>query len=107
MKRGDLITVAIPGAFGKPKPAVVVQADGFESLDSVTFLPITSDVLPDQVFRVTVGPTSTNGLRQVSQVLADKCSTLRLNKVGPVFGRLSDPEMVQVDRALAVFLGFI
>ncbi|CAN5348952.1 type II toxin-antitoxin system PemK/MazF family toxin [soil metagenome] len=107
MKRGDLVTVAMPGAFGKPRPAVVVQADGFEGLDSVTFLPLSSNVLPEQVFRVTVGPTSINGLREVSQILADKCSTLRLNKVGPVFGRLSDQEMAQVDRALAVFLGFI
>lgn len=105
MKRGDLITVAMPGAFGKPRPAVVVQADGFQVLNSVTFLPLSSDVLPDQVFRVTVEPTTSNGLREVSQILADKCSTLRLNKVGPVFGKLSDGEMSQVDRVLAVFLG--
>ena len=107
MKRGDLITVAMSGAFGKPRPAVVVQADGFEALDSVTFLPLSSEILPRQVFRVTVEPTATNGLREISQILADKCSTLRLNKVGPVFGKLSDMEMNQVDRALAVFLGFV
>jgi mRNA interferase MazF len=107
MKRGDLITVELPGALSKPRPALVVQADGFEVLDSVTFLPLSSEILPEQVFRVTVEPTSINNLREVCQILADKCSTLRLNKVGRVFGRLSDNEMSQVDRALAVFLGFV
>jgi mRNA interferase MazF len=107
VKRGDLITVAMPGAFGKSRPAVVVQANDFDALDTLTFLPLTSDVRPARAFRVTVDPTVSNGLRQVSQVLADKCSTLRLDKIGPVFGKLSDQEMTQVDRALAVFLGFI
>ena len=107
MKRGDLITVVMPGAFGKPRPAVVVQADDFDALDTVTFLPFTSDVVPARAFRVTVEPSVTNGLRELSQVMADKCSTLRLDKVGPVIGRLSDLEIAQVDRALAVFLGFV
>ena len=31
MKRGDLVTVALPGDFGKPRPALVVQADLFNA----------------------------------------------------------------------------
>ncbi|TMJ14740.1 MAG: type II toxin-antitoxin system PemK/MazF family toxin, partial [Alphaproteobacteria bacterium] len=38
MNRGDLVTVALPGAYGKPRPAVVVQADRFNQLGSITFL---------------------------------------------------------------------
>lgn len=105
MKRGDLITVALPGSFGKPRPALVVQADNFERLGTVTFLPLTSDVLPDQVFRVEVGPTAENGLRARSHIMADKCSTLRADKIGPAFGVLDNDAMEQVDRALATFLG--
>lgn len=33
MKRGDIITVALSGDYGKPRPAVVVQNDKV-SLDS-------------------------------------------------------------------------
>jgi mRNA interferase MazF len=27
MRRGDIVTVAAPGAYGKPRPAVVIQGD--------------------------------------------------------------------------------
>ena len=66
MKRGDLVTVVLPGAYGKPRPAVVVQSDRYEAMESVTFLPMTSEILPKQVFRITIAPTAENGLRTAS-----------------------------------------
>jgi mRNA interferase MazF len=107
MKRGDLVTVILPGAYGKARPAVVVQSDRYEAMESVTFLPMTSEVLPKQVFRITVAPTPENGLQTQSQIMADKCSTLPLTKVGYVFGRLGTTDLGRVDRALAAFLGFV
>jgi mRNA interferase MazF len=106
MKRGDLVTVVLPGAYGKPRPAVIVQSDAFEKMESITFLPLTGEILPKQVFRVTVSPTAANGLQAPSQVMADKCSTLPLTKVGAVFGRLEDDDMSAVHRALALYLSF-
>jgi mRNA interferase MazF len=106
MKRGDLVTVVLPGAYGKPRPAVIVQSDTFEKMESITFLPLTGEILPDQIFRVTVSPTALNGLQAQSQVMADKCSTLPLAKVGAVFGRLDDDDMSAVHRALALYLSF-
>jgi mRNA interferase MazF len=106
MKRGDLVTVVLPGAYGKPRPAVIVQSDTFEKMESITFLPLTGEILPKQVFRVTVSPTATNGLQAQSQVMADKCSTLPSAKVGAVFGRLDDDDMSAVHRALALYLNF-
>jgi mRNA interferase MazF len=103
MKRGDLVTVILPGAYGKPRPAVIVQSDRYEAMESITFLPMTSEILPKQVFRITVVPTAQNGLRTPSQIMADKCSTL---PVGSVFGRLGTADLGRVDRALAAFLGF-
>jgi mRNA interferase MazF len=105
MNRGDLVTVALPGAYGKPRPAVVIQADRFSHLGSITFLPFTSDLLPAEIFRVMIYPTAENGLQMPSQLMADKCSTLPLSKVGAVFGRLDDNAMGRIDRALAAFLG--
>jgi mRNA interferase MazF len=92
MKRGDLVTVILPSAYGKPRPAVIVQSDRYEAMESITFLPMTSEVLPKQVFRITVVPTAQNGLRTPSQIMAD--------------GRLSPADLGRVDRALAAFLGF-
>jgi mRNA interferase MazF len=106
MNRGDLVTVALPGAYGKPRPAVVIRADRFSHLGSITFLPFTSDLLPAEIFRIMIDPTAENGLQTPSQVMADKCSTLPLTKVGAVFGRLDDNAMGRIDRALAAFLGF-
>ena len=106
MNRGDLVTVALPGAYGKPRPAVVVQAGRFSHLGSITFLPFTPDLLPAEIFRIMIYPTAENGLQAPSQVMADKCSTLPLTKVGAVFGRLDDNTMGRIDRALAAFLGF-
>ena len=106
MNRGDLVTVALPGAYGKPRPAVIVQADRFNDLGSVTFVPFTSDLLPAEIFRVMINPSSENGLQTPSQVMTDKCSTLPLAKVGSVFGHLGATDLGRVDRALAAFLGF-
>lgn len=106
MRRGDLVTAVLAGAYGKPRPAVIVQSDIFSDLASVTVLPLTSDVLPARTFRITVEATPENGLQMQSQVLADKCSTLPVTKIGRVFGRLSDADQTRVDQALAIFLGF-
>ena len=106
MNRGDIVTVALPGAYGKPRPAVIVQADRFNHLGSITFLPFTSDLLPAEIFRILVNLSSENGLQAPSQIMADKCSTLPLARVGGVFGRLSTADLGRVDRALAAFLGF-
>ena len=106
MNRGDLVTVALPGAYGKPRPAVVVQADEYSHLGSITFLPFTSDVLSAEIFRVLINPTAENGLQAPSQIMADKCSTLPVTKVGNVFGRLGAADLGRVERALAAFLGF-
>ena len=42
VRRGDLVTISLPGAYGKPRPALVVQDDGFSTLRSITVLPLTS-----------------------------------------------------------------
>src|SRR5450631_2071885 len=66
MNRGDIVTVALPGAYGKHRPAVIVQADRFNHLGSITFLPFTSDLLPAEIFRILVNLSSENGLQAPS-----------------------------------------
>jgi mRNA interferase MazF len=106
MKQGDIIAVSLPGDYGKPRPAVIIQSDAFEHLNSVTVLPLTSDVLSLERCRVIVSPTEQNGLRKVSQIMVEKASTIPRYKADQLIGRLSPEDMVAVNRALAVFLGF-
>jgi mRNA interferase MazF len=103
--RGDLVAVAMQGDFGKPRPALVMQADPFDGHPSVTVLPVTSTLLDAPLLRITVLPSPLNGLQTISQVMVDKTLTVRKDKVGPAFGRLEPDRLVEVERCLAVFLG--
>ena len=103
--RGGLITVALQGDYGKPRPAVVIQSDLFDEHPSVTLLPLTSGLRDTPLFRITIEPSAENGLRQRSQIMIDKIQTVPRAKVGPSLGRLSDDEQIAVNRSLMLFLG--
>lgn len=106
MRRGDLVTVALQGGFGKPRPALIIQSDLFDEHPSMTVLPVTSELRETPLFRITVEPNTDNGLHKSSQIMVDKAQTISREKIGQVIGRLSDDDLVAVNRALAVFLGF-
>lgn len=105
--RGHLVTIAMQGDFGKPRPALVIQADQFDEHATVTLLPVTSTLVAAPLFRVTVQPDADNGLQKPSQVMVDKVMTVKREKVGQAFGRMDADAMVQVERCLAVFLGIV
>jgi mRNA interferase MazF len=105
MRRGDLVAVAAPGDYGKPRPALVIQSDLFEELPSVTLCLVTSELRDAPIFRITVDPTPENGLRRVSQVQVDKVLTMARERIGDTIGRLDDATMLKLNRSLAVFVG--
>ncbi len=105
MRRGDFVTVAIQGDFGKPRPALIVQANQFDALATLTVLPVTSTIVNAPLLRITVEPNERNRLARPSQVMIDKVITVRRDKVGPAFGTADDELMLAVNRALLVFLG--
>jgi mRNA interferase MazF len=98
------VSIAMPGDFGKPRPALVIQADQFDEHATVTVLPVTSTLVTAPLFRITVQPSTANGLRERSQVMVDKAMTVKRDKVGPAFGRIDADTLVEVERCLAVFL---
>lgn len=106
MRRGDLVTVALQGDLGKPRPALVIQSDLFDTHPSVTILPVTSEVRAAPLFRIALNPNELNGLTRPSQIMVDKPQSISREKVGTVIGHLDDESMLAVNRALAVFLGF-
>ena len=105
MTRGDFVTIASQGDFGKPRPALVMQTDAFSEHPSITVLLVSSTWIDAPLLRVGVQPTPENGLQKPSQVMVDKAMTIKRDKVGPAFGRLDANTMVEVERCLAVFLG--
>ena len=106
MKRGDLVTIALSGDYGKPRPALVIQSDLFDAHPSITILPVTSALRDAPLFRIQVEPNADNGLRRTSAVMVDKPQTVAREKIGETIGHLDDESMLAVNRVLAVFLGF-
>lgn len=105
MRRGDLVTIALQGDLGKPRPALVIQSDLFDAHPSVTLLPVTSELRDTPLFRILVQSSEGNGLSKPSQIMVDKPQSVARAKIGATFGRLDDATMVAVNRALAIFLG--
>jgi mRNA interferase MazF len=103
--RGDLVIIALPGDYGKPRPALVVQDDAFTDLESVTVLRVTSDLRNWPLFRITIAPSTENGLARRSQIMVDKAVTAPRGKIGQRIGRVDPQTMRGVDAALANFFG--
>lgn len=105
MRRGDIVTVALQGDFGKPRPALVIQSDLFADHPTITILPITSDRRDTPLFRLDVEPDASNGLRVACQIMVDKAQSVRRDKIGERIGRLDDSQMLAVSQALALWVG--
>lgn len=99
------MTIAMQGDFGKPRPALMIQADQFDEHVTATVLPVTSTLVAAPLLRITVQPNAENGLQKPSQVMVDKAMTVKRDKVGPAFGRIDADALLEVERCLAVFLG--
>lgn len=105
VKRGDVVTAVFSGAYGKPRPALLVQHDAFEALPSVTLLPTTSDLRELPVLRIDVAVGAGSGLRRPSQVMVDEVQTIPRTKGGQRLGTLDAPTLRRIEEALRRFLG--
>jgi mRNA interferase MazF len=106
MRRGDVVTVAAAGDYGKPRPAVIVQTDALPlEHASVVVCQMTSDGDDAPDFRVVVEPSPGNGLRTRSHVMADKPVTIRRSRIGRKIGHLDDKDVARLDVALAFVMG--
>lgn len=108
MRRGDIVLVALPGDYGKPRPALVVQADTLTADDcgSVVICPLTTHLTGAASFRVAVDPTEANGLRVRSEVMVEKLAGVARTRLRDAIGHLDRSTMTTVERALLLVLGF-
>jgi len=106
MTRGDIWTASGGNDYaGKSRPVVIVQSDRFDSLESVTVCPFTTDTTDAPLIRLVVVPSRRNGLIAVSRIMVDKVTTMSKAKLGKRIGRLTDEDTVRLNRAILVFLG--
>jgi len=106
LRRGTVVTVASPGVYsGKPRPAVVVQADRWlQAHPTVTLCPLTSTLVEAPLVRLPVQPTPRNGLQKLSQLMVDKLFTVPTNSLGKVVGQLEPKLLIELDLALRGWL---
>lgn len=106
VRRGDIYTAATRGPYsGKPRPVVIIQDDRFDASASVTVVPVTTSPVEAPLLRLPVQPSEITGLTRSSQLMVDKVTTVPRTSLTHRVGRLSDSDVVTLDRALVVFLG--
>jgi mRNA interferase MazF len=107
MKRGDIVSVAAPGDYGKPRPAVVVQCDSLTEagLGSVVLCLITFSIVDAPTFRIPLPADERTGLDHASQIMVDKVLTVPRERVGETIGSIDDETVVRLNRTLAFVIG--
>ncbi|MCX5947817.1 MAG: type II toxin-antitoxin system PemK/MazF family toxin [Cyanobacteria bacterium] len=106
MKRGEIWTMAGgPGYASKPRPAVIIQDDGFSETLSIAVCPLNSEPVEAPILRLLVEATPENGLRHTSRLMVDKVTTVPKSRLGQRIGCLADEDLLRLNRSLLVFLG--
>lgn len=103
--RGDVVVMALQGEHGKPRPALIVQADVFAATGRYAVLPITSGLVDAPLLRVDIDANPETGLKQQSQAALSRITTADRKRIDRVIGKLSDAQMLEISGKLAVFLG--
>lgn len=106
MKRGDVVIVVLPAELGKPRPAVVVQADELgDQTTTVLVCPLSSDIQAAHLLRPVIAPSEASGLRVDSQAMADKITPVRRIRIRGRIGALDAEGLARIDQALMLVLG--
>lgn len=103
--RGEIVVLVAPGDFGKPRPAVIVQADDFNvDPPSYSVCLFTTDLKEVPMIRPTVIPTRANGLRETAQIMADRVITVKADKIKQKIGKLSALHISDLNASLRLWL---
>jgi len=106
IRRGAVVTVALAGDFGKPRPAVVLRSDHFAAHQIVSLVPLTTFRRAAVLLRIDIAPSTGNGLTVPSQAMIDTLHSVRVQRIGAIVGQLAAADLRRIVRAVAVYLGF-
>ena len=99
------MTVALQGSHGKPRPALIVQADIVSPTSHVVVLLLTSEAIEAPLLRVAIAATGETGLARASFAMLDRITTAPRAKVGGVIGHADEATMLEIGRRLMLLLG--
>lgn len=109
-RRGAVVVVRQRGVYeGKPRPAIVIQADAFLAHHPSVLVCLVADEEENAsggaFYRISVAPTSSNGLAKPSVIMADRVTPIRRDNIGRSVGDLDAATPGKLDLALALFQG--
>jgi mRNA interferase MazF len=105
VRRGDLVTVALSGDYGKPRPALVIQSDNLPQTDSVLVCLLTTTRIVAPLYRFSLPTDAATGLQKPSQVMVEKIMAVRRDRCGKPIGRADATAMLAIARLLAFAVG--
>lgn len=104
--RADVVVAVFPAELGKPRPAIVLQADALlVAYTTVLVCPLTTHLVEAPLLRPTIQPTSENGLQLPSQVMVEKITPVRKEVIRQRIGQLTDEDMTRIETALIHIIG--
>ena len=105
IRRGDIVTAAAPGDYGKPRPALVVQSDALNDiLYGIVLCPLTTEAVEAPLIRIEVEATTSNGLHENSYVMVDKVTAVSRHRIRDYVGTLEAHLMRRVEESLRTLL---
>ena len=108
MHQGDIVVCSLSGDYGKPRPAVIIQSDLFNSThSSIVVCPITSHLVEAPLFRISLKPNKNNGLKNHSQIMVDKMTAMKREKIKNIVGKLTPKESKQLNESLKLWLNLL
>lgn len=108
MRRGNVVVLNLGGNIGKPRPAVIIQADILNQdnrLLTTIVLPLTSELQNMEIIRYKIEPSHGNGLLVESQVMIDKIMQVEKSRVQKIIGQLSKKQINDIEARLLAILG--
>lgn len=88
------------------RPVVILQDDRLDATDSITICAFTTDSTEAPLFRIAIQPSQRNGLDATSRIMVDTINTVRKSRLGVLVGQLDAEDLVRLNQAVLVFLGF-
>jgi mRNA interferase MazF len=105
INRGEIWSVAWTGFAGKPRPALVIQAEEYRLTETDILALITTTENEASALRLQIKADESNGLQQDSFICLDKLMAIPLANLGKCYGKVSDEVMQEINVRLIKILG--
>lgn len=104
-RHGEIWSVELGRDSSRPGHALVLQDDAFGGTPTVTICPLSDRAVDAPLLRPPIAYSAGNGRLVRTHLMIDRLGTVSKSRLRQRLGRLSDEELLPVNRAVLVFLG--